>query len=308
VRVGEKIRTEMVLASALTLVAEGVIVYFIVTLLGLPLFAVFLFLALLWVIQWIAGPYFISRRCREVDPSDPEYGWLHGMVEELASGARMGKPRIYVSNDPFPNAFAFGNSLRRGIAFTKPILEILTQEELKAVAGHELGHLKHHDVEAGIAFGLLPLVLNWIGSAMASLGILWMTAASDEVGILLGMASLAIGWMVTIVALAVNIFVLWFNRLRESLADLHAIKLLGNNGYFLATALAKLQLYMRNVKVDPIRGVVLTVPPAKIRASRPEELLREWKETKISPLADVLSTHPHPAKRVKMILEAINYG
>lgn len=100
-----------------------------------------------------------------------------------------------------------------------------------------------------------------------------------------------------------SVFVLWFNRLRESFADYHALELLKKEGVNLATALAKIQVYMRNVRLDPFRGMVVTIPPQKIKSANPEELLREWLREKPSALSDILATHPHPAKRIKMIME-----
>ncbi|PSN90931.1 hypothetical protein B9Q03_05535 [Candidatus Marsarchaeota G2 archaeon OSP_D] len=59
---------------------------------------------------------------------------------------------------------------------------------------------------------------------------------------------------------------------------------------------------MKNVRLDPFRGMVVTVPPQKIKSATPEELLREWLREKPGVWSDILASHPHPAKRIKMIV------
>lgn len=294
---------KMVAAAILTVAAEAAVVLLILNVTGIPLIFFLVFLLVFWAFQWLVGPLLIARGVREVSPSDPTYGWLHRVVGELCERAGMSKPHVYVSDERFPNAFAFGNFLKRGIAFTTPLLEILNPEELRAVAGHELGHLKHRDAELGITLGLIPNLLNWIGSSMIALGSSWLGLIVTDFDLALAFAMLVLGWIITAIAFFVSVFVLWFNRLRESYADKHAVDLLDREASSLATALAKIQVYMRNVRIDPFRGMVVTVPPQKIKSADPNELLREWLREKPGALADVLSTHPHPAKRIRMILE-----
>jgi len=290
-------------SAALTVAVEALVVFFIVGVTGLPLFYVALFLFGFWAVQWLLAPLVIGRGVREVSASDPNYGWLDRLVGGLASETGISKPHVYVSDEKFPNAFAFGNFLRKGIAFTKPLLQILNPEELRAVAYHELGRLKHHDTELGTALGLIPNLLNWIGSSMVLVGSTWLGLIVTDFDLALAFAMIAIGWLITAVAFFVSVFFLWFNRLRESYADYHAVEHLGGGGSSLATALAKIQVYMKNVRLDPFRGMVVTVPPQKIKSADPDELLREWLREKPNPLSDVLATHPHPAKRIRMILE-----
>jgi heat shock protein HtpX len=297
------LRTNMVISAILIIFVEALVVFLIVSATGLPLFDFLLILFVFWLFQWLIGPFLIARNVREVSPNDSSYGWLHRVVEELCDKAGIKKPKIYISEERFPNAFAFGNSFKRGVAFTTPLLQILTLEELKAVAGHELGHLKHHDAELGTTFGLIPNLLNWIGSSMIAVGSTWLGLIVTDFDLALAFTLLIIGWVITAIAFFVSVFVLWFNRLRESFADYHALELLKKEGVNLATALAKIQVYMRNVRLDPFRGMVVTIPPQKIKSANPEELLREWLREKPSALSDILATHPHPAKRIKMIME-----
>jgi len=60
---------------------------------------------------------------------------------------------------------------------------------------------------------------------------------------------------------------------------------------------------MKNVRLDPFRGIIVTVPPTRVKESDPDLLLEELLKEKVSVFSDIFSTHPHPAKRVKMLYE-----
>ena len=81
---------------------------------------------------------------RQVDAaSAPD---LFGMVEKLAANAGIPMPKVYIMENPQPNAFATGRDPEHGaVAFTTGILEQLSPEELAGVAAHELAHIKHRD-------------------------------------------------------------------------------------------------------------------------------------------------------------------
>lgn len=293
---------KMAVAGLLAVLAEFAVTYVLLSLLSLPLWLLAVGLPIFWLVQWLASPYLISRGAVEVT-NDPTYGELARMVKEISEASHIRPPRVYVTDDPFPNAFAFGNLLSgRGVAVTRPLLEILNQDELYAVLAHEVGHARHFDMEIMLALGLIPSALGSIGGFLLYTGQALLWAALDETALFLGLVMLAVGLALTAATIFIQIFVLWFNRLRESYADMHAARLLGPNAVNLARALAKIQIYMSNVRVDPFKGIVLTVPPMRIKESNPDELLAKWIKEGVSPLADIMSTHPHPAKRVKAIL------
>ncbi|MBS9477500.1 zinc metalloprotease HtpX [Ancylobacter radicis] len=81
---------------------------------------------------------------REVDrASAPEF---YGMVEELAARAQLPMPRVYIMDNPQPNAFATGRSpSHAAVAATTGLLNTLTREEAAGVMAHELAHIKHYD-------------------------------------------------------------------------------------------------------------------------------------------------------------------
>ena len=294
---------KMAAAGVLAVLAEFLVTYVIMSVLALPLWTLAVGLPLFWLFQWLISPVLISRGARDVT-DDPAFSRLRDMVRRIAEASGVKPPRVYVTDDPFPNAFAFGNLVQgRGVAVTRPLLDILDENELHAVLAHEVGHVRHFDMELVLALGLIPSALGSIGGFMLYTGQMLLFAALDEAALLLGLVMLAAGFLLTAATFFIQIFVLWFNRLREAYADLHAARLLGPSAVYLARALAKIQIYMSNVRVDPFKGIVLTVPPMRIRETNPDDLLQKWSREHVSPLADILSTHPHPAKRVKSILQ-----
>jgi heat shock protein HtpX len=82
---------------------------------------------------------------REVSPAEaPD---LHNLVDELAVTARLPKPRVAIIDSPSPNAFATGRDAHHAVvAVTTGILGILSRDELAGVLGHELGHVRNHDI------------------------------------------------------------------------------------------------------------------------------------------------------------------
>ena len=75
---------------------------------------------------------------------------LYRIVENLAITAGLPMPKIYVINEPAPNAFATGRNPEHGvIVFTRGLLEMLDRSELEGVAAHELSHIGNHDILLG---------------------------------------------------------------------------------------------------------------------------------------------------------------
>ena len=82
---------------------------------------------------------------REIQKEDNPM--LFNIVEELSIAARIPMPKIYIVNDPAPNAFATGTKPENGaVAFTTGLLERLNREELEAVAAHEIAHIRNYDI------------------------------------------------------------------------------------------------------------------------------------------------------------------
>jgi len=105
-------------------------------------FAVVINLGAYW---WSGDIALRMAGAHEVTPEQaPE---LHQLVQELASYARLPKPRVAIIDNPSPNAFATGRDANHAVvAVTTGILGILNRDELAGVLGHELGHVRNHDI------------------------------------------------------------------------------------------------------------------------------------------------------------------
>ena len=300
------LRLEMIAAGFLTVVSEALTIYTLLALLGISPLIVLFVLPIFWFVQWVVSPYLVGRNTFEVTPYDPTFGWVYHLVSEVAVESRVKPPKVYVADVGYPNAFAHGNYITgKRVAITIPLLNILTPQELRAVVAHEIGHIKHNDVEIGMALGLIPTALSYVSTLLMYAGYFLLFLAGDEVELAMALASLALGGFLLVVTFFLQIFVLWFNRLRESYADYHSVSLLGKGSLNLATALAKIQIYMQKVRLDPFTGIIVTTAPVRVDNTEPYLLVQEWLRKKVSLLTDFLSTHPHPAKRVQMIYSLI---
>ncbi len=97
-----------------------------------------------------------------------EYPRLHNLVEGLCIASGLPKPRLYVVDDPAPNAFATGRNPRHAaVAVTTGLLEKLNRIELEGVLAHELSHIKNYD----ILVSTLAVTMVGVVAVLADLGI-----------------------------------------------------------------------------------------------------------------------------------------
>jgi heat shock protein HtpX len=176
-------------------------------------------------------------------PADPaRYAQLHNLVEALAIGEGIPAPAVYVINDPSPNAFATGVSPdKAAITFTTGLLSIMNREELEGVIGHEMSHIKNHDIR------LLLVVGTMIGMAALLASILWRSAFFTGAGRGGGRGNqlmiviFAAGALLAVVGFIFGPLIrLALSRRRESLADVSGVELTRNPAGLLS-ALKKLQ-------------------------------------------------------------------
>jgi heat shock protein HtpX len=189
-----------------------------------------------------AGARLVLRVSGAVPADGAKYAEIHDLVETLAIGEGIPKPQVYVIDDPSPNAFATGVSPdKAAITFTTGILAIMNREELEGVTGHEMSHIKNHDIR------LLLVVGTLIGMAALLASILWRTAfwgslgrESNRGGQLVILIFVASGLLALIGLIFGPLIRLALSRRRESLADVSGVELT-RNPVGLLNALKKLQ-------------------------------------------------------------------
>jgi len=184
-------------------------------------------------LQYLISPAIVGWSMRIKWVSEKEEPELHRMVSELAEQAHLPKPKVGISQLSIPNAFAFGRTQKDGrVCVTKGILGLLNKEELKAVLGHELSHIKHRDMAIITLISVIPLIMYWIAYSM-----MWGGAyGGRRQG---GNYAALIGFGAFILYFITNLLVLYGSRIREYYADLGSVRL-GNMPHHLATALYKL--------------------------------------------------------------------
>ncbi len=184
-------------------------------------------------IQYLIGPAIVGRTMKIKWVSQKEEPELHRMVAELAESAHLPKPKIGISQLAIPNAFAFGRTQRDGrVCVTRGILNLLSKDELKAVLGHELSHIKHRDMVIITVLSAIPLIMYWIALSIMWGGLFGGRRQGGGYAMLIGLGAFLL-YFIT------NLLVLYGSRIREYYADLGSVRL-GNMPHHLASALYKL--------------------------------------------------------------------
>lgn len=229
------------------------------------------------------GSYWFSdklaiRAARAVEVSADQMPRYHAIVADLAQRAGTPMPRLYVSPDPQPNAFATGRSpAHAAVCVNQGILDVLTWEELQGVLAHEMSHVRNRDilissVAAAVAMGITFL------ARMAMWGAMFGGGGRDRNGGLLGNLALAI-----LAPVAAMFLQMALSRSREYEADRSGARLLGT-GEPLARALEKLDQGTRAVPsaIDPVHATAYIANPLAGRRQ-----LTTW-----------FTTHPPMADRI----------
>jgi heat shock protein HtpX len=208
---------------------------------------------------------------------------LYQIVERLTGKANLPMPKLYVTPDESPNAFATGrNPQHASVAVTHGILNLLNDDEMEGVIAHELGHVRNRDI-----------LISSVAATLA--GAITMLARMAYWGELFGgfggggggrdrrggpISSLAMLILAPVAAMMIQLAI---SRSREYGADESGAHLTGNP-YALASALAKLDAYSKRVpmQASPSTAHLWIVQPRL-----------NW--------ASLFSTHPPIAKRIERL-------
>jgi heat shock protein HtpX len=277
------------------------------------------FASLMTIVQYLIGPKMVEMSMRVQYPKRQDAPWLFDMVDNLARTANIPAPRIGISYVNVPNAFAFGRSVRDGrVCVTKGILDLLNRDELRAVLGHELAHIKNRDVLFITFLSVIPLVLYHVFYSLMFRGSYSRRRDSGS-----GNAAL-LGLAAFVFYFITNLLVLYASRIREYFADKTSVAF-GNPPSALASALYKLVYGAARMPKDELREVEGVKAFFLNDVSRGRQEIRELaaldldrsgtidpfelkslqeKEIKLSgsdKLMELLSTHPNMLKRIKQL-------
>ncbi|MGK2947928.1 MAG: M48 family metallopeptidase [Acidimicrobiales bacterium] len=228
-----------------------------------------------------------------------EFPRLHNLVEGLCIAGGLPKPRIYVVDDPSPNAFATGrNPKHAAIAVTTGLLERMNRVELEGVVAHELSHIKNYD----ILVSTLAVTMVGIIAIAADLGVrsMWFgmgrsrnndnDSGGGGVLALLGILGVALLVLSPLIARVMQSAV---SRKRETLADVSAVELT-RYPPGLISALEKLR--------DDYTVVGSTShATAHLWIEQPQAV--EEDEGRISRINRMFNTHPPLEERIALLRE-----
>ena len=248
---------------------------------GMLLFFGFAIVMNLGAYWWSGDIALRMAGAHEVSPEQaPE---LHQLVQELATYARLPKPRVAVIDNPSPNAFATGRDANHAVvAVTTGILGVLNRDELAGVLGHELGHVRNHDI-------LISSIAATVAGAITMLAhaAQWAAIFGGFGG---GRDNEDNNWlewlaMIILAPIAATMIQLAISRSREYAADETGARIQGNPET-LARALEKLEMAtsVRPLQVNPAVAHMFIVNPLKGMS-----------------FAGLFSTHPPLEERIRRL-------
>ncbi|WP_181701283.1 zinc metalloprotease HtpX [Chthonobacter albigriseus] len=228
------------------------------------------------------------HRAREVDArTAPEFFRL---VQGLAANANLPMPRVYVIDNPQPNAFATGrNPQNAAVAATTGLLEMLTPEEVAGVMAHELAHVRNRDT-------LIMTVTATIAGAismLANFGLFFGGSSRENNGNPLGFIGVIIA--VFVAPLAAALVQMAISRTREYSADRLGAEICGHPEW-LASALGK------------IAGGAAHIPNMTAEANPATAHLFIINPLSGQRMDNLFSTHPATENRIAALMEFARGG
>lgn len=206
---------------------------------------------------------------------------LYRIVGQLATRAGLPQPRCYVIPQPSPNAFATGrNPQHAAVAATEGILQVLSDEELDGVLGHELAHVKHRDI-------LISSVAATLAAAImmtARLAMFWGGGRSDDRE---GSNPVALLATIILAPIAAMLIQAAISRSREFDADAGGA-LIAGSPLGLVSALRKIESASRIIPLDanPATAHMFIIKPFSV-----------------SGLMGLFSTHPPTEQRIQALMQ-----
>ena len=194
-------------------------------------------LAVLWALS--LGQYTVLKASGAQEVTQQQAPQLYDIVSTLAVGAGLPMPKVYVINDPSPNAFATGLSPKSAaVTATTGLLQTMNREELEGVIGHEMSHIRNYDVR------LVLIVSTVVALAALLSSLLWrslfFTRNDRNSGPIILLVIASATALLIIGAIVGPLMQFSLSRSRESLADASGVELTRNPAGLLH-ALQKLQ-------------------------------------------------------------------
>ena len=227
------------------------------------------------IVLWSSGATIVSKE---------QYPRLHEIVERLSADNGIPKPKVAIVNSTVPNAFATGKSPKSSlVAVTSGILDLLDDDELEAVIGHELSHVRSRDVLVLTLASVFSMVA-WYLVQFGFFGGLQVRGRNSSGGTAIVILVALITWVVSFLIIRA------ISRYREYSADRSGAIMTGKPDK-LANALLKISGKIGNIPTKELENVqklnAFFIIPALSGSS----------------IANLFSTHPPVEKRVQKLRE-----
>ena len=236
-----------------------------------------------------------------IEPADDREKQLINVVDEMAIAAGVPRPRVWIVPDPDPNAFATGTAPEHAhVAVTRGLIDLCDRDELQAVIGHELGHVKNLDVRLMTTLAALVGAVLLIRNGTSRIFVSGRNGDGRGRRSNLGplAAILLVVWILSwiLAPLITQLLAVAVSRKREYLADAMGAQFT-RNPLALARALEKIEASSApTTRVKSGAAHMCIADPLGSRLGRQDGML-----------ADVLATHPPMAKRIA-ILKGMGYA
>ncbi|WP_279095857.1 M48 family metallopeptidase [Lactobacillus taiwanensis] len=156
---------------------------------------------------------------------------IYELVEELCLAGGLPMPKLYITPDPAPNAFATGRDPEHAsLAITQGLLNIMDKKEVQGVIGHELSHIRNYDTRITVLASALTSLITMTGVGIVFFG--WGVLTSETKGIfgfflkILALIVIAVGGIISIIGIPLaKLLFLLVSRQREYLADIGSVDL-----------------------------------------------------------------------------------